>query len=219
MDRRSPPQKRTDDHAFPVRVKILVPERDLENLRLDMHWWLDADVGRGSDATHGAGAGLTHATAWYFRMVEHAQAFVASFPSSSWPTAPSFRPINRRTCRSAAARSGAIPCAGVDSLASHRPNDASASGQMRGEASETPVRIGMDTSKSVFQLHGVDQNEVVVVRRQFRRAEMVRYLEKLPPTLVAIELCGSSHHWARLTRVGSATKSFQAWQQASTMAR
>ena len=38
-----------------------------------------------------------------------------------------------------------------------------------------PVRIGMDTSKSVFQLHGVDENEVVVVRRQFRRAEMIRY--------------------------------------------
>ena len=37
-----------------------------------------------------------------------------------------------------------------------------------------PVRIGMDTSKSVFQLHGVDENEVVVVRRQFRRAEMIR---------------------------------------------
>jgi transposase len=62
----------------------------------------------------------------------------------------------------------------------------------------TPVRIGMDTAKSVFQLHGVDENEVVVVRRQLRRTEMIRYFEKLPPTLVAIESCGSSHHWARL---------------------
>ncbi|MDR7038456.1 transposase [Methylobacterium sp. BE186] len=61
-----------------------------------------------------------------------------------------------------------------------------------------PVRIGMDTSKSVFQLHGVDENEVVVIRRQLRRAEMVRYFERLPPALVAIESCGSSHHWARL---------------------
>lgn len=61
-----------------------------------------------------------------------------------------------------------------------------------------PVRIGMDTSKSVFQLHGVDQTEAVVVRRQFRRAEMIRYFEKLPPALVAIESCGSSHHWGRL---------------------
>jgi transposase len=61
-----------------------------------------------------------------------------------------------------------------------------------------PVRIGMDTAKSVFQLHGVDENEVVVVRRQFRRSEMIRYFERLPPVLVAIESCGSSHHWARL---------------------
>ena len=61
-----------------------------------------------------------------------------------------------------------------------------------------PVRIGMDTSKSVFQLHGVDENEVVVIRRQLRRAEMVRYFERLPPALVAIESCGSSRHWARL---------------------
>lgn len=61
-----------------------------------------------------------------------------------------------------------------------------------------PVRIGMDTSKSVFQLHGVDENEVVVVRRQFRRAEMIRYFERIPPVLVAIESCGSSHHWGRL---------------------
>lgn len=62
----------------------------------------------------------------------------------------------------------------------------------------TPIRIGMDTSKSVFQLHGVDANENTVVRRQLRRAEMIRYFEKLPPALVAIESCGSSHHWARV---------------------
>ena len=80
MDRRSPPQKRTDDHAFPVRVKVLVPERGFENLLLDMHHWLDAEVGRGNFAAHGAGAGLTHATAWYFRTVEEAQAFVTKFP-------------------------------------------------------------------------------------------------------------------------------------------
>lgn len=61
-----------------------------------------------------------------------------------------------------------------------------------------PVRIGMDTSKSVFQLHGVDADEIVVVRRSFRRSEMIHYFEKLPPALVAIKSCGSSHHWARL---------------------
>ena len=41
MERRSPPQKRIDDHAFPVRVKVLVPERGFENLLLDMRHWLE----------------------------------------------------------------------------------------------------------------------------------------------------------------------------------
>jgi hypothetical protein len=45
-----------------------------------MHRWLDSQVGRGSYAVHGAGEGLTHATAWYFRTVEEAQAFVRTFP-------------------------------------------------------------------------------------------------------------------------------------------
>ncbi len=62
----------------------------------------------------------------------------------------------------------------------------------------TPMRIGMDTAKSVFQLHGVDENETVVLRRQMRRSEMIRYFERLPPALVAIESCGSSHYWGRL---------------------
>ncbi|WP_068095131.1 IS110 family RNA-guided transposase [Novosphingobium rosa] len=63
---------------------------------------------------------------------------------------------------------------------------------------QTITRIGMDTAKNVFQLHGVDENEGVVLRRQFRRREMIAFFEKLPPALVAIEACGSSHHWARM---------------------
>lgn len=63
---------------------------------------------------------------------------------------------------------------------------------------EQPIRIGMDTSKSVFQLHGVNAAEEVVLRRKLRRKDMVRFFEKLPPTVVAIEACGASHHWARL---------------------
>jgi hypothetical protein len=91
MERRSPPQKRIDDHAFPVRVKVLVPARGFENLLLDMHRWLDAEVGRGSYAVHGAGPGLTQATAWYFRGVEDAQAFAPGSRCSSWLTTPSFQ--------------------------------------------------------------------------------------------------------------------------------
>src|ERR1700694_3001490 len=56
----------------------------------------------------------------------------------------------------------------------------------------------MDTSKHVFQLHGVNAAEVVVLRKKLRRKEMVAYFEKLAPTVIAIEACGASHHWARL---------------------
>src|SRR5208283_162004 len=54
-------------------------------------------------------------------------------------------------------------------------------------------RIGMDTSKHVFQLHGVNAAEVPVLRKK-----LVAFFEKLAPTVIAIEACGASHHWARL---------------------
>jgi transposase len=59
-------------------------------------------------------------------------------------------------------------------------------------------RIGMDTSKHVFQLHGVNAAEVPVLRKKLRRKEMVTFFEKLPPTVIAIEACGASHQLARL---------------------
>jgi transposase len=59
-------------------------------------------------------------------------------------------------------------------------------------------RIGMDTSKHIFQLHGVNAAEAPVLRKKLRRKEMVAFFEKLPPTVIAIEACGASHHWARL---------------------
>lgn len=63
---------------------------------------------------------------------------------------------------------------------------------------EQIIRIGIDTSKHVFQLHGVNTAEEPVLRRKMRRTEMIEFLKKLPPTVIAIEACGSSHHWARL---------------------
>jgi transposase len=59
-------------------------------------------------------------------------------------------------------------------------------------------RIGMDTSRHVFQLHAVNAAEVPVLRKKLRRKEMVAFFEKLLPTVIAIEACGASHHWARL---------------------
>ena len=66
---------------------------------------------------------------------------------------------------------------------------------------ERIIRIGMDTSKNVFQLHGVNSAEKPLLRKKLKRQKMVRFFEKIPPTVVAIEACGSANHCARL--VGS----------------
>jgi transposase len=58
----------------------------------------------------------------------------------------------------------------------------------------------MDTSRRFFQLHGVNAAEKVVLRKKLRRKEMTAFFEKLAPTVVGIESCGASHHWARLLR-------------------
>lgn len=58
-------------------------------------------------------------------------------------------------------------------------------------------RIGMDTSKRVFQLHGVNAAEQPVLRRKLGRAALHAFFAKLPPTVVALEACGASHYWAR----------------------
>lgn len=63
---------------------------------------------------------------------------------------------------------------------------------------EQITRIGMDTSKHIFQLHGVDAMEAPVLRKKLRRKDMVAFFAKLHPTVIAIEACGASHHWARL---------------------
>jgi transposase len=57
--------------------------------------------------------------------------------------------------------------------------------------------IGLDIAKSVFQVHGVDATGQVVLRRQLRRRHVLAFFQKLPPCLVGIEACASSHHWSR----------------------
>ena len=59
------------------------------------------------------------------------------------------------------------------------------------------IRIGLDTSKSVFQVHGVDGAEQPVLRRKVRRRELIAFFAKLAPTRIGLEACGASHHWAR----------------------
>ena len=57
--------------------------------------------------------------------------------------------------------------------------------------------IGLDIAKSVFQVHGVDAEGRVVIRRQLKRRYVLAYFQKLPACLVGIEACASSHHWSR----------------------
>ncbi len=59
------------------------------------------------------------------------------------------------------------------------------------------VTIGLDIAKSVFQVHGVDAEGVVVIRQKLPRARLLPFFAKLEPCLVGIEACGASHHWAR----------------------
>ena len=58
-------------------------------------------------------------------------------------------------------------------------------------------RIGIDTSKAVFTLHAVDEAGKAVLRLNLRRAQMVPFFRKHSTTEIALEACGSSHHWAR----------------------
>jgi transposase len=58
--------------------------------------------------------------------------------------------------------------------------------------------IGLDIAKSVFQVHGVDAQGKVVVRRQLKRRYVLAFFKKLPPCLVGIEAaCASAHYWSR----------------------
>jgi transposase len=62
------------------------------------------------------------------------------------------------------------------------------------------TRIGMDTSKHFFQLHGVDATERPMLRRKLRRNEVLAFFAKLPPTVIGMEACGAGHYWARELR-------------------
>ena len=69
------------------------------------------------------------------------------------------------------------------------------------------IRIGMDTSKYIFQLHGVDATEQVVLRKRLGRKAMVEFFAKLPPTVIGMEACGASHYWGReLGKLGHTVK-------------
>jgi transposase len=58
--------------------------------------------------------------------------------------------------------------------------------------------IGLDTAKSVFQVHAVDETGRMVIRRKLQRSELIAFFKKLEGCTVVMEACGAAHHWARL---------------------
>src|SRR3981081_136453 len=62
---------------------------------------------------------------------------------------------------------------------------------------KTVTTIGLDIAKSVFQVHGVDAAGKAVIRRQIRRGQVLVFFTKLPPCLIGIEACATSHYWSR----------------------
>jgi transposase len=57
--------------------------------------------------------------------------------------------------------------------------------------------IGLDLAKHVFQVHGVDEQGSVVVRKALRRGAVVKFFAELSPCTVGIEACSTAHYWAR----------------------
>src|SRR5271166_2072992 len=92
------------------------------------------------------------------------------------------------------------PSVGVDGPRRHQAcqNEVAVDLRQRRPSMEQISRIGMDTSKHIFQLHGVNTTEEPVLRKKLRRKEMFAFLEQLAPTVIAIEACGAGHHCARL---------------------
>jgi transposase len=63
--------------------------------------------------------------------------------------------------------------------------------------------VGLDLAKTLFQVHGVDSQGHIVVRKQLCRADVLAFFAKLEPCVVGMEVCGSSHYWGReLTKLG-----------------
>ena len=57
--------------------------------------------------------------------------------------------------------------------------------------------VGVDLAKNVFQIHGVDCDGKVVMRRQLRRSQFLAFFEERPACLIGIEACSGAHHWGR----------------------
>ncbi len=65
------------------------------------------------------------------------------------------------------------------------------------------VTCGIDLAKNLFQIHGVDENGHVEIRKQLKRKQLLTFFSKLKPCLIGLEACGSAHYWSReLAKLG-----------------
>jgi transposase len=68
------------------------------------------------------------------------------------------------------------------------------------------MTIGLDISKSWFQVHGITEDGEII-RRKLARGKVLDFFSRLPACVVGLEACGGAHHWAReLIKLGH-----QAW--------
>jgi transposase len=78
--------------------------------------------------------------------------------------------------------------------------------------------IGLDIAKSVFQVHGVDADGQVVIRRKLKRRHVLAFFEKLPACLIGMEACATSHHWSReLQALGHRVRLMPHWSAAEAL--
>ena len=57
--------------------------------------------------------------------------------------------------------------------------------------------VGLDLAKSVFQVHAIDGEGEMVVRRKLSRSRVLAFFGSLEPCLIGMEACATAHHWAR----------------------
>jgi len=78
---------------------------------------------------------------------------------------------------------------------------------LRGAVHMQITTIGLNIAKKVFQVHGIDAAEKVVVRKQLRRSQVLAFFKALPPSLIGMEACATAHYWVReLTKLGHSVR-------------
>ncbi len=55
--------------------------------------------------------------------------------------------------------------------------------------------IGIDSAKEVFQVHGVDEHGKRLFNKQLKRSQIASFFANIPPCLIGMETCASSHYW------------------------